>query len=78
MSWLDDVTLEIAETSGVDIALLRLTTDEISDLLDVARIASHTSGERINAPLLCYVLGVARAHSASFEELIETIQKRSG
>ena len=75
MSWLDDMTEEISEVSGVDIAALQLTPDEIRELLDVARIASHASGERINAPLLCYILGIAHAHGASLDELINTVRE---
>ena len=33
------------------------------ELLELARIAAHESGERINAPLLCYLVGLARCRS---------------
>jgi hypothetical protein len=32
----------------------------MDELLELARIAAHESGERINAPLLCYLVGLAR------------------
>lgn len=76
MSWLDDVTMEIADTSGIDVAELRLSPDEIRELLDIARIASHVSGDRINAPLLCHVLGIARAKGASLDELSAVVRTR--
>jgi hypothetical protein len=38
-------------------------------LLDLARIAAHDSGRRTNAPLLCYLVGLARARGAGVEEL---------
>ncbi len=76
MSWLDDITQEIAEASGIDVGTLRLTPDEIRELLDIARIASHTSGDRINAPLLCHVLGVARANGASLDDLAAIVRSR--
>ena len=78
MSWLDDMTTNIAEASGIDVGMLRLTPDETRDLLDIARIASHTSGERINAPLLGHVLGIARANGASLDELARVVRDASG
>ena len=33
---------------------------ETATLLEVARIAAHESGDRRNAPLLCYLLGRAQ------------------
>lgn len=69
MSWLQHVTETIAADCGVDAADLELTQSDIRELLDVARIASHASGERTNAPLLCYVLGVARGRGAMLGDL---------
>jgi hypothetical protein len=36
---------------------LELSTEEQSTLLDLAAHAAHTSGARVNAPLLCYLVG---------------------
>ena len=38
---------------------------EIDDtlLLDLARVAAHDSGDRTNAPLSCYMVGLAVARS---------------
>jgi hypothetical protein len=33
----------------------------VDELLELARIAAHESGERINAPLLCYLVGLVHA-----------------
>jgi Domain of unknown function (DUF6457) len=33
---------------------------EVEALLDLARVTAHDSGERTNAPLVCYLLGLAR------------------
>jgi hypothetical protein len=78
MNWLDDMTTKIAGASGIDVATLHLTPDETRELLDIARIASHASGERINAPLLCHVLGVARAKGASLDELARVVREATG
>ena len=42
----------------VKAAALDLAQDDVDELLELARIAAHESGERINAPLLCYLVGV--------------------
>jgi uncharacterized protein DUF6457 len=34
-----------------------LSDDDVRALLDIARIAAHESGDRTNAPLLCYLIG---------------------
>jgi hypothetical protein len=78
VSWLDDMTTTIAEASGIDAGTLQLTPDEIRELLDIARIASHASGERINAPLLCHVLGIARAKGASLDVLARAVRDATG
>jgi hypothetical protein len=42
------------EAAGGDI---ELSAEDERTLLDLARIAAHKSGDRTNAPLLCYLLG---------------------
>lgn len=59
MDWLQTLTDSFAARAGLDPASLTLSPADRRAILDVARVASHVSGERINAPLLCYVLGLA-------------------
>lgn len=40
-------------------AELELTQQDVATLLDLAAIAAHESGNRTNAPLLCYLVGKA-------------------
>ena len=47
-------------TEDVDRTLLELSEEDADTLLDLARIAAHVSGERTNAPLLCYLIGRAQ------------------
>jgi hypothetical protein len=54
--WLTEARDRLAAVSGID---LELTEDMRATLLEVARIAAHESGERTNAPLVCYLLGRA-------------------
>jgi hypothetical protein len=74
MSWLERVTTNIAQAAGLDASDLLLGRELSQEILDLARIASHSSGERINAPLLCYALGVAVGKGASFEDLAEVVR----
>jgi len=59
-SWLTDARDAVAAAAGVPASELELTDDEARVLLDLARIAAHESGERTNAPLLCYLVGRAQ------------------
>jgi hypothetical protein len=50
-----------------------LSADDVRELLDIARIAAHDSGDRTNAPLLCYLIGRAQGER-SLDELLEAIR----
>lgn len=75
MSWLDDMTRAVAEAAGVEPSELHLDPETAREILDLARIASHASGERINAPLLCYELGLAVGKGAKLTELAFAIRR---
>jgi len=75
--WLSARADELAKRSGVDRGGLQLTEQEIHELLDLAGYAAHASGERTNAPLLCYLVGLSRARGASLDELDETVRSSS-
>jgi hypothetical protein len=59
-SWLSNARNALAEAAGVDPSHLELSDKDTQALLDLARIAAHVSGERTNAPLLCYLVGRAQ------------------
>ena len=71
--WLDAARRAVAAEAGIDAAELDLTEAEQLELLDLARIAAHESGERTNAPLLCYMIGRAEG-TASLDELAEAVR----
>ena len=50
-----------------------LSDDDVNGLLEVARVAAHESGDRTNAPLLCYLIGRAQG-DRSLDELLEAIR----
>jgi Domain of unknown function (DUF6457) len=47
----------LAADAGIDPEELALGDEDVKELLDLARIAAHASGDRTNAPLLCYLVG---------------------
>jgi len=73
--WLAESADALAAQAGVERGRLELTQSEVDALLEVARIAAHESGDRRNAPLLCYLLGVARAGGASVDELAGAVRR---
>ena len=58
--WLTRARDAIASAANIPPEELELDSDSEVTLLDLARIAAHESGERTNAPLLCYLVGLAR------------------
>jgi Domain of unknown function (DUF6457) len=67
--WLAERADRLAAAAGIDRSLLELDTAAIELLLDVARVAAHESGDRRNAPLICYLVGLAGTGGKSLEEL---------
>jgi hypothetical protein len=59
--WLTAARNRVAAAAGLDPSSLELTQEDVDEVLELARVAAHESGERINAPLLCYLVGVAHA-----------------
>jgi hypothetical protein len=70
--WLEAATAALNESSGASLALSKSDAELI---LDVAAYAARESGVRLNAPLVCYLLGRTEAASgASLAELAELIR----
>jgi hypothetical protein len=80
--WLTSASARLADAVGADRdddASLRLAESEVTALLDLARIAAHESGDRTNAPLLSYLVGVAHGRSGRpLQELIAAATATSG
>ena len=57
--WLTAARGRLAESVGDDTVGYDLTEDDVRVLLDLARVAAHESGDRTNAPLACYLVGLA-------------------
>ena len=70
--WLTSARDRLADAAGAPRDELALSQAEIDELLELARVAAHESGERINAPLLCYLAGLARGRTgADLEALVD-------
>ncbi|HEY7149071.1 MAG TPA: DUF6457 domain-containing protein [Gaiellaceae bacterium] len=74
-AWLSRARDALADASGLDRDRLEIEDGSAATLLDLARIAAHESGERTNAPLLCYLVGRAEG-AASLDELAEAVRGR--
>jgi hypothetical protein len=72
--WLSRARDAIAAAAETEPTALDLSQDDADTLLDLARIAAHASGERTNAPLLCYLVGRAQG-SGSLDALAEAVRR---
>jgi hypothetical protein len=72
LDWLEQARqrLEGLDTTG-DLAL---TPADVELLLELARAAAHESGERTNAPLVSYLVGLAhgRRPDATLDDVVAT------
>ena len=73
-AWLADARDALAEAAGVPRERLELSDDDVAVLFDLARIAAHESGERTNAPLLCYLVGLAQG-DADLGDLADAVRR---
>jgi hypothetical protein len=72
--WLAKARDALAAEAGVEPSTLELSDEDTKTLLDLARIAAHVSGERTNAPLLCYLVGRAQG-DRPIDELTKTLRQ---
>jgi len=70
--WLEQARERLAGAVGASPEDYALDEAEVDRLLELARIAAHESGERINAPLICYLVGLARGrHGGELGDLVD-------
>ena len=75
-AWLARARDSLSEAAGLPPDRLELSDEDAATLLDLARIAAHDSGERMNAPLLCYLVGLARG-GAGLDTLADAVRRTS-
>jgi hypothetical protein len=69
-AWLTQVRDAVAEATGIPASQLEISEAQARELLDLARVAAHESGERTNAPLLTYLAGIAVGRGADLERVV--------
>jgi hypothetical protein len=75
-AWLREARDALAKAAGVPPEELELDEEQTQRLLELARVAAHDSGERTNAPLLCYLIGRAE-RGADFDTLADAVLRTS-
>ena len=77
--WLSSAVDAVASKAGVPRASLDLSDADVNRLLDLARIAARESGERTNAPLICYLVGWSVAASGkTLEDVVAAVPGADG
>jgi hypothetical protein len=72
--WLTQARDALAQASGIPAEGLELDDEAVRSLLELARIAAHDSGERTNAPLLCYLVGRAQ-NGGPLDDLADAVRR---
>jgi hypothetical protein len=77
--WLAAARDRLADAVDDDVAGYDLSDDDVRVLLDLARVAAHGSGDRTNAPLACFLAGLAlgRHPGSGLGELAERMSRAS-
>ena len=75
--WLSQRADALARAAGIDRAVLELSDEDAERILELAGFAAHETDLRTNAPLLCYLVGIARASGAPLTELDGTVRSTS-
>ena len=72
--WLARARDQLAAATGDPPPAYELDDAVVDELLELARIAAHESGERTNAPLVCYLVGLAHGrHGGELAELVDAV-----
>ena len=72
--WLEAASVRLAEEAGAPAGELTLDQAQIDELLELARVAAHESGARLNAPLVCDLVGLAHGkHGGSLDDLVDAV-----
>ena len=71
--WLTRARDALADAAGIPRDELELSGPQMKTLLDLAAVAAHDSGVRINAPLLCYLIGRAERDGVDLHALVAAV-----
>jgi hypothetical protein len=70
---MDDWLRRIAAETGSE---EELSSEDARALLEIAKIAARESGNRVNAPLLCYLVGRAQG-DRPLSDILDTVRRSS-
>jgi hypothetical protein len=73
--WLSRARDTLATAAAIPRSELELTENAVTTVLELAAFAAHESGERTNAPLLCYLLGKAEHTNADLATLAAALRE---
>ncbi|MFN8185703.1 MAG: DUF6457 domain-containing protein [Gaiellales bacterium] len=78
--WLSAARDRLADAVGDAPATYELRQEDVDALLEVARVAAHDSGDRTNAPLLTFLVGLAlgRHGERTLAEVADRVTGESG
>lgn len=70
--WLDTARQRLADVTGESLSEYEVSHASEERLLRLASVAAHKSGERKNAPLIAYLVGLAKGRHPehSLDELV--------
>ena len=73
--WLAKAQTDLARAVGDQPAGYDVSDEDVDELLELARVAAHESGERTNAPLTTYLVGLARGRhpDQSLADLVDAL-----
>jgi hypothetical protein len=73
--WLDAASARLVERVKDDPHAYRFRDDEIVSLLEMAGVGAREGGHKTNAPLLAYLVGIARGRHPELElgDLIDVV-----
>ena len=74
-AWLSKAADALHQEAQVPREALELSDGDVATLLDMARVAAHESGERTNAPLLCYLLGLSAGAAKRLDQLADAVRR---
>ncbi len=77
--WLDKARESLAAEVGDLPASIPLSEADVTEILDLARVAAHESGERPTAPVVSYLVGLMRGRhpEADLTDLVSAIVGKS-
>jgi hypothetical protein len=71
--WLETARRQLAEAVGGEAGDYDLSPADVERILELARVAAHESGDRTNAPLISYLVGLAHGRNPDrkLDDLVE-------